>query len=68
MPVSQMPTAVISPITYFIDIINVGLGEASGFGEFGLLFDFTAIILIGIIFLILAFTLHEKTLQKRFRG
>lgn len=68
MPISSTPLAVISPLTYFIDIINTGLGGNSSFGTCGLLFDFTILLLFGFIFLFLSFFLHGKTLQKRFRG
>ncbi len=68
MPISSTPLAVISPLTYFIDIINTGLGGNSSFGTCGLLFDFTILLPLGFIFLFLSFFLHGKTLQKRFRG
>ncbi|MFW9898576.1 MAG: ABC transporter permease [Candidatus Thorarchaeota archaeon] len=68
MPISSAPFALISPLTYFIDIINVGLGEASAFGTYGIILDFLVITIFGIVFLFLAFTLHNITLQKRFRG
>ncbi|MFX1302419.1 MAG: ABC transporter permease [Promethearchaeota archaeon] len=67
MPIASLPTAIVSPLTYCLDIINVGLGENSAFGTFGLLIDFGVLIGIGFIFLFLAFTLHQKTLEKRFR-
>jgi ABC-2 type transport system permease protein len=68
MPIESVPTAIISPLTYFIDIINFGLSGVSAFGAFGLLLDFIILFLYGFGFLFLAFFLHEKTLQKRFRG
>jgi ABC-2 type transport system permease protein len=58
----------ISPLTYFLDLINMGLGKASGFGSFGLLIDFGYLIIFSLVFLNLAFFLHGKTLQKRFKG
>jgi ABC-2 type transport system permease protein len=68
MPISQTPLAVVSPLTYFIDIINTGLGENSSFGTYGLLIDFMILLTFGLIFLLLSFFLHGKTLQKRFLG
>ncbi|TFG07770.1 MAG: ABC transporter permease [Promethearchaeota archaeon] len=68
MPIQSAPYSIISPVTYFIDIINVGLGEESAFGAYGLLIDFGILLLFGFFFLFLSFFLHEKVLQKRFRG
>ncbi|MFW9939489.1 MAG: ABC transporter permease [Candidatus Thorarchaeota archaeon] len=68
MAITSIPTAVISPLTYCLDIINVGLGESSAFGAFGLLFDMVVLLAFGFGFLFLAFALHQKTLEKRFRG
>jgi len=68
MPIKSHPLAIFSPITYYIDIVNVGLGEASAFGTYGLLIDFCVLLVFGFVFLLLAFFFHEKTLQKRFRG
>jgi len=68
MPINAAPYGIISPLTYFTDIINVGLGENSVFGPYGLLLDFCILIMFGFVFLSLAFVLHSKTLQKRFRG
>lgn len=68
MPVTISPIAFISPLTYFIDIVNVGLGDTSAFGTFGLLFDVGILIVFGFGFLFLAFALHSKTLERRFRG
>ncbi|MFW9880634.1 MAG: ABC transporter permease [Candidatus Thorarchaeota archaeon] len=67
MPIKSIPTAIISPITYCLDIINVGLGESSAFGAFGLLIDFGVLLVFGFGFLLLAFALHQKTLEKRFK-
>ncbi len=66
--IQSAPFALISPLTYFIDIINVGLGDVTAFGTYGLLFDFCVLLAFGFIFLFLAFFLHGKTLEKRFRG
>lgn len=68
MPISTLPISVVSPLTYFIDLINVGLGEHSEFGTFGLLLDFGVLLVFGFGFLFIAFALHGKTLEKRFRG
>ncbi len=68
MPISSAPLALISPLTYFIDVINIGLGEVSAFGTWGLLIDFCILLIFGFGFLFISFTLHQKTLQKRFRG
>ncbi len=68
MPVTISPIAFISPLTYFIDIVNVGLGDTSAFGTFGILFDVVILLSFGFCFLFLAFALHSKTLERRFRG
>ena len=67
-PISSLPAAVISPLTYCVDILNIGLGDVSAFGTFGLLFDIGVLLAFGFGFLFLAFALHQKTLEKRFRG
>ncbi|MFX1344405.1 MAG: ABC transporter permease [Promethearchaeota archaeon] len=67
MAITSIPTAVISPLTYCLDIINVGLGEKSAFGTFGLLIDFGVLLSFGFGFLFLAFALHQKTIEKRFK-
>jgi ABC-2 type transport system permease protein len=68
MPISTLPTTVISPLTYCVDILNIGLGGVSAFGTFGLLFDIGILLAFGFGFLFLSFALHQKTLEKRFRG
>jgi ABC-2 type transport system permease protein len=67
MPISALPTAVISPLTYCVDILNIGLGGVSAFGTFGLLFDIGILLAFGFGFVFLAFALHQNTLEKRFR-
>jgi len=44
------------------------IGEIYAFGTFGLLFDVGILIGFGFGFLFLAFALHSKTLERRFRG
>ena len=68
MPIILSPITFISPLTYFIDIVNVGLGSISAFGPFGILFDLGILVVFGLSFLFLAFILHGKTLERRFRG
>lgn len=68
MPIKSLPAAIVSPLTYCVDILNMGLGEISAFGTFGLLFDIAVLLAFGFGFLFLAFALHQKTLEKRFRG
>lgn len=68
MPIALSPIAFISPLTYFIDILNVGLGSVSAFGPLGVLFDIGILLAFGFGFLFLAFLLHGKTLERRFRG
>ncbi|MFX1389290.1 MAG: ABC transporter permease [Promethearchaeota archaeon] len=68
MPITLSPITFVSPLTYFIDIMNVGLGGVSAFGPFGVLFDIGILLAFGFIFLFLAFGLHSKTLERRFRG
>ncbi|MFX1379682.1 MAG: ABC transporter permease [Promethearchaeota archaeon] len=68
MPITLSPIVFISPLTYFIDIVNVGLGSISVFGQLGVFFDIGILIAFGFGFLFLAFMLHGKTLERRFRG
>lgn len=68
MSVESAPVGIISPLTYFIDIMNFGLSENSAFGPFGILFDFGILFIFGFVFLFLAFVLHKKILEKRFGG
>lgn len=68
MPITLSPIVFVSPLTYFIDIINIGLGSTSVFGPLGVLFDVGILIVFGLCFLFLAFILHGKTLERRFRG
>jgi ABC-2 type transport system permease protein len=68
MPITLTPITLISPLTYFIDIVNIGLGGVSTFGPFGVLFDIGILLAFGFAFLFLAFLLHGKTLERRFRG
>ncbi|MFX1279080.1 MAG: ABC transporter permease [Promethearchaeota archaeon] len=68
MPIRSLATAFISPLTYCADILNVSLGEISAFGSLGLLVDFGVLLGFGLCFLFIAFALHQKTLEKRFRG
>jgi hypothetical protein len=48
--------------------VNVGLGSISAFGPLGVLIDIGILIAFGFGFLLLAFFLHGKTLERRFRG
>lgn len=66
MPVQGSPLSLISPLTYFVDIVNVALGLESGFGSFGLLLDFAILAIFGFGILLLATKLHQKTIKKRF--
>jgi ABC-type multidrug transport system permease subunit len=68
MPITLSPITFISPLTYFIDIVNVGIGGVSAFGPFGVLIDIGILLAFGFAFLFLAFVLHSKTLERRFRG
>ena len=67
MPIILTPIAYISPLTYFVDIVNTGLGDSSAFGSLGLLIDIGVLLAFGLGFLFLAFLLHSKTLERRFR-
>jgi len=66
MPVSFAPLAIVSPLTYFIDIINIGLGIESSFGYLGFFFDFIILMVFSLLSLFAAFFLHEKTITRRF--
>jgi hypothetical protein len=68
MPIGNNPVYYFSPITYYVDIMNVGLGATSIFGSFGVLIDLAILIAFGIVFLIISFFFHQKTLEKRFKG
>ncbi|TXT58673.1 MAG: ABC transporter [Promethearchaeota archaeon] len=68
VPVEMAPYSIISPVTYFIDIVNFGLTGKSAFGPLGLLLDFGILAAFGMGFLFLAFKLHELVLQRRFSG
>ncbi len=70
MPISGNPAFFISPITYFVDLMNLGLGGVSIFGSFGLfaiLIDLGILMAYGIIFLMISFVFHKKTLEMRFK-
>ncbi|MFW9906368.1 MAG: ABC transporter permease [Candidatus Thorarchaeota archaeon] len=66
MPVSSAPLGIISPLTYFLDIINIGLGSDSSFGPTGLFLDFGILIAFILFSLFIAFSLHDKTISRRF--
>jgi ABC-type multidrug transport system permease subunit len=66
MPIQSAPYSIVSPVTYFIDIINFGFFGVSAFGQFGILIDLLVLIFFGLGFISLAFKLHEIVLQKRF--
>ncbi len=66
MPIDPTSYVLISPLTYFVDIINTGFTGTSAFGSYGLLLDFGVLLAFGLVFLLLAFFLHGKTVQKRF--
>jgi ABC-type multidrug transport system permease subunit len=66
MPIIIPSYVVVSPLTYFVDIINAGFNGTSAFGTYGLLLDFGVLIGFGLVFLLLAFFLHGKTIDKRF--
>lgn len=66
-PITLNTLTFISPLTYFVDLINIGLGQGSGFGTNGLILDLGILTLFGLIILNTAFFLHNKTLQKRFK-
>ncbi len=68
MPIESAPWTVISPLAYFVDLINFAYSGKSYFGPWGLLIDFGIIILWTLIFLAVGISVHKKTLQKRFRG
>jgi len=65
VPVKQKLSYFISPLTYFIDILNTGYGKSSMFGKYGLLIDSGFLLLFGIVFFTIATILHKKTVIKR---
>ncbi|MFX1236659.1 MAG: ABC transporter permease [Promethearchaeota archaeon] len=66
--IESWPPSMVSPITYFLDIVNFGLSGESAFGTFGLILDFGVLLVFGLGMLLISFKLHEMTLQKRFRN
>jgi len=66
MAIEPNSIALLSPLTYFLDILNYGITGVSIFGVYGILIDFGILSILGIICLLLSFRLHELTLQKRF--
>ncbi|MFX1274747.1 MAG: ABC transporter permease [Promethearchaeota archaeon] len=68
MEIMVSPIIFISPLTYFVDLVDVGLGNSSAFGLFGVLIDIGFLLFFGFVSLFLAFKLHGKTLERRFRG
>lgn len=67
-PVPAEPTTLVNPLAYFLDALNVGLGDASAFGAWGVLIDLAVLAGFGFGILLLAFFLHGKVLQRRFTG
>lgn len=67
MAIPDSPVSRLSPLTYFVDIINVALGQPSTFGEPGLLIDVGFLVLFGLAFLLICRFLHGKTLEQRFQ-
>ncbi|MBD3254179.1 MAG: ABC transporter permease [Candidatus Lokiarchaeota archaeon] len=66
MPIENHPISVVSPLTYFIDLVNLGFTGESAFGPFGVILDFTVLLVFAIFILFVSYKLHIKTLQKRF--
>lgn len=67
IPIETAPWTVISPLTYFIDLVNYSFSGTSYFGAFGVLIDFGILLLWIVFFLFIGIVLHKKTLYKRFR-
>ncbi len=66
IPIESAPWTVISPLTYFIDLVNFSFSGASYFGAFGVLIDLGILLLWIAFFLFFGIILHKKTLHKRF--
>jgi len=49
-------------------MVNYGLGGVSAFGSLGILLDSGFLLIFGLLSLFLAFKLHAKTLERRFKG
>jgi ABC-2 type transport system permease protein len=63
MPEFLLPLAMISPLTYIVDIQNTAMFNS---GYFNPLFSIVVIVLSGAILWVLALAAHQRTLQKRF--
>jgi len=55
-----------NPIAYLIDIFNYAMGQPTMFSEHVLLIDFGVLLLSIVIFMLISFKLHKKTIYKRF--
>jgi len=64
--IESAPYSVLSPVTYFTDIINFGFTGSSAFGPLGVLLDFAVLLTFGFGFLGLSLYFHGKVLQRRF--
>ncbi len=68
VPLSQLSPifftlALFSPITYFVDLLQSGLGG----GVIGIGLDLLALLVWAALLFILSYALHKKTILKRFR-
>ena len=68
VPLSQMSVlgrsmAMFSPLTYFADVATGALGGTS---VHSVVFDLTFLLAFGMVFLVLAAVLHDKSMSKRF--
>ncbi|MFX0052139.1 MAG: ABC transporter permease [Candidatus Hermodarchaeota archaeon] len=55
----------VNPVVYFLDILNVSLGDSSIFGDLFIYIDLGILSVSGAFCLFFAFFFHSKTLQKR---
>ncbi len=56
----------VSPFTYFIDLVNYCLGKPSAFGSFGVWIDLAALCLSTLILFVVLFKGHAILFRKRF--
>lgn len=67
LPLETLPTplfvvSLFSPVTYFVDLLKSSLNQ----GTLGIGLDLTGLLVTAVIFTLLAYMLHKKTILKRF--
>lgn len=68
IPIKMAPWSVVSPLTYFIDLINCSYSGHSAFGVFGVVLDISVLFGWTVLFFFIGLLLHKKTIRKRFKN